>query len=187
MRPDSDSRTSIRSKPSAPSPEARVGRWTLRGAGTAIQPLKRRESARKARAAARETVMLMSESLSFLILLAIFRTKNPRTKEPRTKGALMPVNGVKQLDLIWPGGEYIPLAFWGGSTASGASPTDPGVPKLTCRRLGAPAPDSVRAPRPQVGARGPGGGEHTAALGQRGVPGRAGAPGSGATGGPTAW
>ena len=44
-------------KPSAPPPEARVGRWTLRGAGDAIQPLKRRESARKARAGARETVM----------------------------------------------------------------------------------------------------------------------------------
>ena len=51
---------SMRSTPSAPSPEARVGRWTLRGAGDAIQPLKRRESARKARAAARETVMAVS-------------------------------------------------------------------------------------------------------------------------------
>ena len=57
VRPDSDSRTSIRSKPSAPPPEARVGRCTPRWAGDAIQPLKRRESARKARAGARETVM----------------------------------------------------------------------------------------------------------------------------------
>ena len=51
---------SMRSTPSAPSPEARVGRWTPRWAGDAIQPLKRRESARKARAAARETVMAVS-------------------------------------------------------------------------------------------------------------------------------
>ena len=51
---------SMRSTPSAPSPEARVGRWTLRGAGDAKQPLKRRESARKAGAAARETVMPVS-------------------------------------------------------------------------------------------------------------------------------
>ena len=47
----------------AAPPEVRVGRCTLRGAGDAIQPLKRRESARKARAGARETVMLVSEVL----------------------------------------------------------------------------------------------------------------------------
>ena len=46
----------MRSTPSAPSPEARGGRWTLWGAGDAKQPLKWRESALKARAAARETV-----------------------------------------------------------------------------------------------------------------------------------
>ena len=49
----------MRSTPSAPTPEARVGRWTLRGAGNAIQPLKRRASARKARAGARETAILV--------------------------------------------------------------------------------------------------------------------------------
>ena len=54
----------MRSTPSAPTPEARVGRCTLRGASDAIQPLKRRESARKARAAARETVMAMSDEMS---------------------------------------------------------------------------------------------------------------------------
>jgi len=48
---------SMRSTPSAPPPEARGGRWTLRGPGDAIQPLKRRESALKAGAGARETVM----------------------------------------------------------------------------------------------------------------------------------
>jgi hypothetical protein len=53
----------MRSTPSAPSPEARVGRWTPRGAGDAKQPLKRRESAHKARAAARETVMAVSEEM----------------------------------------------------------------------------------------------------------------------------
>ena len=52
---------SMRSTPSAPSPEARVGRWTPRWAGDAIQPLKGRESAREARAGARETVMAVSE------------------------------------------------------------------------------------------------------------------------------
>ena len=46
---------SMRSTPSAPSPEARVGRCVLRGAGDAKQPLKPGESARKARAGARET------------------------------------------------------------------------------------------------------------------------------------
>ena len=35
---------------------------SVRGAGDAIQPLKRRESTRTARAGARETVMLMSQS-----------------------------------------------------------------------------------------------------------------------------
>ena len=53
----------MRSTPSAPSPEARGGRWTLWGAGDAKQPRKRRESARKARAGARETVMAVSEAL----------------------------------------------------------------------------------------------------------------------------
>ena len=54
---------SMRSTPSAPSPEARVGRWTPRWAGDAIQPLKRRENAREARAGARETVMPVPERL----------------------------------------------------------------------------------------------------------------------------
>ena len=43
--------------PQAP-PEVRIGRCTLRGAGDAKRLLKRRESAREARAGARETVML---------------------------------------------------------------------------------------------------------------------------------
>ena len=47
----------------APSPEARVGRCALRGAGDAKQPRKRRESARRARAGARETVMPVPERL----------------------------------------------------------------------------------------------------------------------------
>ena len=53
----------MRSTPSAPSPEARVGRCTLRVAGDAKQPLKRRESARNAHAGARETVMSASEEM----------------------------------------------------------------------------------------------------------------------------
>ena len=58
LRPQRRLRTlSMRSTPLAPSPEARVGRCVLWGAGDAKQPLKRRESARKARAAARETAM----------------------------------------------------------------------------------------------------------------------------------
>ena len=52
---------SMRSTPSAPSPEARGGRWTLWGAGDAKQPRKRREK-RRARAAACELVMLMSSA-----------------------------------------------------------------------------------------------------------------------------
>ena len=47
--------------------ETRDGRCTLRGAGDAIQPLKRRESARKARAGSRETVMAVSELVAALI------------------------------------------------------------------------------------------------------------------------
>jgi hypothetical protein len=42
----------------------KVGRASRRASGTRAE-LKRRESAREARAAARKTVMLMSESLSF--------------------------------------------------------------------------------------------------------------------------
>jgi len=57
----------MRSTLSAPSPEARVGRWTPRGAGDAKQPRKRRESARRARAGARETVMPVPERQSLLV------------------------------------------------------------------------------------------------------------------------
>ena len=45
------------------SPEARDGRCTPRGAGDAKRPPKRRESARRARAGARETVMPVPERL----------------------------------------------------------------------------------------------------------------------------